>query len=80
MQFKNKIINNHIQWVLSISHIINPTIIKKGVRKPPSRYFSGVMILVVLAFTGILACSTISNAQIKQRIGIFDSDLLLLLT
>ena len=31
------------------------------------------MILVVLAFTGILACPTISNAQIKQRIGIFDS-------
>ena len=37
------------------------------------RYFSGAIVLVVLASLCIMGCSTYSNAQTKQRIGIFDS-------
>ncbi|MBI5019967.1 MAG: hypothetical protein HZB59_00870 [Ignavibacteriales bacterium] len=38
-----------------------------------SRYFSGAIVFVVLMSLCILGCSTYSNAQAKQRIGIFDS-------
>ncbi|MBI4810364.1 MAG: hypothetical protein HY800_02765 [Ignavibacteriales bacterium] len=38
-----------------------------------SRYFSGAIILVVFASLCILGSSYNSNAQTKQRIGIFDS-------